>query len=319
MKSVCNSGWRIENKKKEVAKMKLQTFIQHAWTDHATNPEGVASQIQDNFNLITTNDQVTEFVRLLTHVFAEHLGQYENGLQLLSKIQDLSFLEADSESGMAVKRSMAVMTVAQGKHNQLKQFTTSDQIRVLTTVAAAFCGQGQVTKAKEHFDQALQLSENIFQENDPAIRALAVSGNNLAVTLEEKQFRSAEEDQLMILAALTGRKYWQLAGTWLHVERAEYRLAKTYLVSKHLDHALKHAKLCVQLVEENQADPIEHFFAFEILCLVEKARNNVIEANLALEHAKKYFELIQNEDDKDWCRASLEKIVKDSGSIITEY
>lgn len=33
----------------------------------------------------------------------------------------------------------------------------------------------------------------------------------------------------MLLAAQTARKFWEQAGTWLQVEKAEYRLSMTYL------------------------------------------------------------------------------------------
>lgn len=66
----------------------------------------------------------------------------------------------------------------------------------------------------------------------PAFRALAVTGNNLACTLEEKNHRSLQETELMILASRTARKYWELAGGWLEISRAEYRLAMNYLQAK---------------------------------------------------------------------------------------
>jgi hypothetical protein len=42
----------------------------------------------------------------------------------------------------------------------------------------------------------------------------------------------------MIFAAKTTRKYWEIAGTWLEIERAEYRLAMTYLAAGDLNVAL---------------------------------------------------------------------------------
>jgi hypothetical protein len=76
----------------------------------------------------------------------------------------------------------------------------------------------------------------------------------------------------MILAAETGRKYWELAGTWVEVERAEYRLAMTYMHAGQLDKALKHARLCESICNENDAAPFEKFFAAEALVKVQRAR-----------------------------------------------
>ena len=63
----------------------------------------------------------------------------------------------------------------------------------------------------------------------PAIRALAVGGNNLAAALEAKTDRDPTETRGMIDAAEGGLKYWKQAGTWLEEERAEYRLARSLL------------------------------------------------------------------------------------------
>ena len=60
-------------------------------------------------------------------------------------------------------------------------------------------------------------------------RALAVAANNLASSLEERSTRSAGERELMILAAQTARHYWGRAGGWLETERAEYRLAMSWV------------------------------------------------------------------------------------------
>ena len=73
----------------------------------------------------------------------------------------------------------------------------------------------------------------------------------------------------MLLAAHTGRKYWQIAGTWLEIERAEYRLAQSYFKARDLINSIKHANLCLTICETNNAGALEFFFAYESIALVE--------------------------------------------------
>ena len=102
-------------------------------------------------------------------------------------------------------------------------------------------------------------------KDDPAVRSMAVTGNNLAFALEEKAILSDGETTLMIQAAQAARKYWELAGTWLHVERAEYRLAKTYLKAGNKMKAREHATECLKLCEAHLADDFEMTYAREIV------------------------------------------------------
>jgi tetratricopeptide (TPR) repeat protein len=289
--------------------MTLDNFINQAWSDHATDSQAVAERLQQGLSLITENSQIPGVVQLATHVFGEHLGLWNDGIRFLEGLKKLSVFQPNTDSQAAVERSVATLKLAGKISSDLSSFGTTEQIRIYSSAAAALCGQNQVSQASEYFKRALELAQTGLAKNDPANRALAVTGNNLAATLEEKSSRSAEENQLMILAALTGRKFWEIAGTWLNVERAEYRLCMSYLKAGQLPQALEHAQLCLEVIEQNKAEPMEYFFGYEALALVEKARSNGIGFEKAVEHAKKYFELIENEGNKKWCKNSLEKLV----------
>lgn len=289
--------------------MTLDKFIDQAWNDHATDAKAVVLRLHQGLNLVTENDQIPGVVHLATHVFGEHLGHWSDGISFLEDIKKLSAFQANTDSQVAIERSIATLRLAGGISSDLNSFGTTEQIRIYSYAAAALCGQNQVSQASEYFKRALELAQTGLSKNDPANRVLAVIGNNLAATLEEKSSRSAEENQLMTLAALTGRKFWEIAGTWLNVERAEYRLCMSYLKAGQLPKALEHAQLCLEVIEQNKAEPMEYFFGYEALALVEKARSNGTGFEKAVEHAKKYFELIENEDDKTWCKSSLEKLL----------
>lgn len=288
--------------------MTLDSFLNQAWNDHATDAKGVAERLQKNLDLLTENKQIPGFVQLASHVFGEHLGQWQNGIAFLESLKKLSVYQPSSDSQSAIDRAVATLKIAGGLIADLQSFGNSDQIRIYATAAAALCAQDKTQKASELFKKSLEMSQAGLAKTDPANRTLAMIGNNVASILEEKKTRSAEENQLMILAALAGRKFWEVAGTWLNVERAEYRLCMSYLKAGQLQQALEHAQLCLEVIEQNQAEPMEYFYGYEALALAEKARANQVGFDKAVEQAKKYFDLIANADDKKWCKAALEKL-----------
>ncbi len=169
----------------------------------------------------------------------------------------------------------------------------------------------EISKAEKDFRSALDVATEL-SETDPANRLLAICSTNLACALEEKTSLSNDEEVLMLLAAHTGRKYWQIAGTWLEVERAEYRLAQSYLKARDLINSIKHANLCLTICETNNAGALEFFFAYESIALVEyKMKQSTLRS---LPQMQKYFaELSQS--DKDWCRQTLTKIESLESSV----
>jgi hypothetical protein len=75
----------------------------------------------------------------------------------------------------------------------------------------------------------------------------------------------------MILAAQASRRFWELAGTWIHVERSEYRLANTYLRAGDVKKSVHHAEECVRMCHENNADADELKYANEIFAKAKQA------------------------------------------------
>jgi tetratricopeptide (TPR) repeat protein len=284
--------------------MKFNEFINQAWNDHATQPEQVAERLADGIKAIEIAEQISQLAQLATHVFGEHLGKWDKGIGFLKSLKQNPHFEINSENDRAVSRSIKSLELASGKINSVEDFSTSDQIRILAVAASALSEQKNAEKAQEFFRIALEKAQTAIAKEDPANRALAVTGNNLASNLEEKPNRTNQETELMILAAQTGRKFWELAGTWLHVERAEYRLSMSYRKAGDLAKALEHAQTCIEISKDNSAPALELFFGFEALALVEKSRNNPIGLSKAVEQAKIQFDAL-SADDKAWCSSSL--------------
>jgi tetratricopeptide (TPR) repeat protein len=299
-------------------KMKFDDFLSQAWNDHAKQAEEVAKKIPGGIALIEKGEEIPQMAHLITHVFGEHLGRWEQGVQVLQGLKQNPCFVKMSESDLSISRSIASLEMASGKRQSVEDLSTSDQIRVLAVAASALSEQKNSDKAQSLFRQALDSAQIGIIKDDPANRALAVTGNNLACSLEEKAVRTPKDTELMILAAQTGRKYWEIAGTWKQVTWGEYRLAMTYLKAGDLVQSLEHAQACLELAQEHETPPLEMFFGYEVLALIEKARENSIGFSRALEQAKAYFEKL-SADDKSACfgpfRHSNSELIRHPNSV----
>jgi len=287
--------------------MDFASYHKQAWNDHATDSKKVATTFSNGLALVETNEQLAQFVGLVTHVMGEHLGEWSEGTALLTKLKDHKSFVKGSETENAIHRSIAALQMGAGATQDLQSFSLSDQIRIYAVAASALSEQN-ASRAEELLRKALSMAEAGLDSKDPANRALAVTGNVTASALERKTSRSEAEKNLMILAAQTGRKYWQIAGTWLEVERAEYRLAMSYLHADELTKALRHAQMCLEICEQNKAPELEMFFGYEALALIEKKRSNDLGFQKALEQTKSYFEKLSAQD-KTWCESVLKNLI----------
>jgi phenylpyruvate tautomerase PptA (4-oxalocrotonate tautomerase family) len=288
--------------------MNFETYIDQAWTDHANQTEKVAKEFPSAIQFIKTNEQIAQLAALVTHVMGEHLGRWDDGVAILLNLRKNHNYLIDTETEKTIRRSMAILKMASGGIVALNEHTVSDQIRILSSAASALALR-DISKARDLLNQALELSKSELGKKDPANRALAVTGNNLAATLEEKKDRSQAETEFMILAANIGRKYWEVAGTWIEVSRAEYRLAMTYVQAQDQAKAFEHAQSCVELCKENQAGDTDMFFCYEVLATVELARNNVLGFEKARDQVISYFAKLSPED-RVWCQPSLKKLTE---------
>ncbi len=287
--------------------MDFDTFMGKAWDEHATDAAVVARRLDDGLALVGDEAQLNRLMHLGQHVYGEHLAEWRNGVAFLDRIAALAAFVREGASGQAQQRAIASLRLAGGADAALGDLSASDRIRV-GAMAAGHLAAHDTARARRLLEEALDLAQRAGLPNDdPMHRALAVTGNTLACTLEEKAVRSAEERALMILAAQTARQHWAIAGTWLETERAEYRLANTWLQAGDLVRAREHAQACLEIVAANDGAVLERLFAWEALGLVERAAGNVAGHAQALARAREAFAEL-DESDKSWCAASVEKI-----------
>ena len=281
----------------------LDTFLEQAWNDHADHAAAVAARLPEGLSLTQDGDGAMSLAALAHHVFGEHLGRWHDGLAFMEQLAQRNVPGASSAASLA--RCRASLNLSGGFADERAQMTTSDRCRV-TAMAAGNLATRDTARASALLMDAQALAADL-SDGDPGVRVLAANSNNVAATLKDLAPLEPAPRDLMLRAAQIARAQWERAGTWLEVERAEYRLALCYLAAGDPVQALRHAELCDSVVRENGSVPLELFFAAEAACLPARALGDGDAGTAALATARQAFDALPA-SDQAWCRATLDKL-----------
>ena len=183
--------------------MDFNTFVGKAWDEHATDSHAVAQRLSEGLALVTTEPELTRLMDLAHHVQGQHLRSWQAGTAFIERLAALPPFAPEGASGQALRRCVASLAVCERADAEPNALATSDRIRV-AAMAATNLAEHDSARAMQLLQQALGQAEAAgLAAVDPLHRALAVAGNAIAVALEEKTARSADERELMILAAQT--------------------------------------------------------------------------------------------------------------------
>jgi hypothetical protein len=287
--------------------MNIESFIEEAWKDHADRTEEVAARLAGAVPMVQSPVHVARFAAIVTHVYGEHLARWEAGVDLLQSLRPVALTGAESAASRAVDRSIATLRYSANAKPALANLSIEDQAAVLATSASTLAARREHGRAIDAYAAALQLAAPGLPTASPAIRALAVAGNNLAASLEEKTDRDPQETRGMVAAAEGGLKYWQAAGTWLEHERAEYRLAKSLLQAGASAQAVMAARRCVDICEANDAPAFERFFGCAVLALAERRDGNHSAFEAARLRALEQYAMIVP-DEAPWCESDRREL-----------
>lgn len=290
--------------------MDLDELLKTGWADHGDAPQAVADQLAAACQWVETPEQAIPFARLLVHVYGEHLGQWQHGVDLLEKLgQQLIGSDPSEAADCSLQQGLVSLRYASGtdEATALHGLTSAQRVSALTVAASALAARGDTSRAIAAFIDALQTASAGLPEGSPAIRSLAVAGNNLASTLEGKPDRLPNETEAMLVCAEAARKYWKLTGTWLEVERAEYRLARSLLQAGQASDAVQAAQRCVDGCLGNGAPAFELFFGYAVLGIAQRSAGQT-DASLHCEAAALAQWQAVPEADRGWCQSDLDEL-----------
>ena len=287
--------------------MSLEALIETAWSEHGDQPQAVAEKLAAARLEVKLPVQVAPYARIVTHVFGEHLGQWHQGIALLQSLRLVPGVADDAATIGAIARSVATLRHAGDTGEALEELSLEDRVAVLAASSSALAARGEHGRAVAAYGAALEFAAPGLPAGSPALRALAVGGNNLAAALEEKKERTDAESAGMVAAAEGGLKYWTLAGTWLEEERAEYRLTRSLLCAGRAKEAVEHAEKCVEICERNRAPAFEKFFGAAALALALRAAGDAPGFTHAREAALAQHAQVPAEE-KEWCAGDLQAL-----------
>lgn len=284
--------------------MNFDDFIKTAWADHGDQPRIVAERLSQSQHLLEDAQQIPAFVRLITHVYGEHLADWDTGIALL---QTLPCFDKEPAAQSAIAVSAATLSYGRGDADALALLPPQEQATALANASSLFAAQQKLSLAIKSYSEALAIYAKLApQPNQAPIHlALAIAGNHLACVLEEQNHRNSVETDAMLLAAQSALKFWTLAGSWLETERAEYRLCRSALQAGQSVKAIQAAQRCLDGCTQNNAPAFELFFAHAIVAITQKNQVAIFE-----KHRRAAIACLEQipSDEQHWCETELKEL-----------
>ena len=290
-----------------VLEMTVDAFVKTSWSDHGDHPHEVAERIATSLHLVQTPEQLAPFARLLTHVYGEHLGRWDRGVELLESLRGQFAAAGSTAAAGPIDLGVAMLRYGNGDASALEALPEVDRVCALASASSALAGRDEFPRAIAAYEQALHTAQGAAAVSPSAMRALAAGGNSLAALLEAKSNRSTSQTQAMLEAAQAALLYWKQVGTWLEEERAEYRLARSRLQAGQSKAAVQSAQRCVAVCERNIAPAFEQFFAHSVLASSHRAAGDAASFAAHREIALSYFEQT-SEDERKSCETERNEL-----------
>ena len=285
----------------------FDAFIESAWETHAEQTREVADRLAASLHRVEAAEQMPRYAGLVSHVYGEHLGDTAAGIALLERLGASTVGQGHPAAQQAVARHIAALRHVAGEPTTMDGLQGAERVGALAAAAAVHAGREAFDVALATYRQALHGAESGLPADSPAIRALAIGGNNLAAALEEKPDRTPTQTAGMVDAARAALAHWKRAGTWLEEERAEYRLANSLLQAGSPAAAVESARRCVAICTQQTAVPFERFFGHAVLALTLRASGDAAGFESERAQARACFNEVAA-DDRGWCEPELEKL-----------
>jgi hypothetical protein len=288
--------------------MDLQHWLSRAWDRHADDPVGVLAELPAAAASATADGEIDRLLRLAHHIVGAHQGgpaELAAGRALLARLAALPAAGPVAQAS-ALAYGHALALTGDALH-PLTALPGSEAIRVRALAAANLAEREPARAGRLLTDASTAAEATALPDTDPAVRALAVAGNNIAAALQELPARDAAATALMLHAARLCLVFWRRAGSWLEEERAHYRLAVCAAAAGDAALAREHARACAAIVQREGDVALEAFFAHEAAALAEAAAGDSAARDQAVTQAHAAFERLAA-DDQAWCRETLLKL-----------
>jgi len=287
----------------------LRAWLNQARDSHAAQPSAVAAGLAARAAALPADADGAEAIQLAEHLLLGHLADVAGLQAFIDRLP--AALHADDATAPALRRAAWALACLASQAGpdlpKLPDLPEAARWRALQNLVLALASQGRCEAAG-----ALLLADEAAaaaQGASAAGKAYAASANNVAVHLCAGPRGDAGRDALMLTAARLSRRAWASAGTWLHAERADYRLALCHAVLGQGEAALQHARLCLAACEAAE-DAVECFFALEALALAHRAAGQPDLAQAATLRMRTILPTIREDDGlRAWCTQVFEALL----------
>jgi len=236
----------------------LRDWLETAWNRHDKAAYELALELVALAATLPDDEDGADAVRLARHTTLGHLGRPELLHAFVAALPDGAKLDP--------ARARAEWALAQVEGRPAEPLPEVVTWGLLGDVVQAELQLGRHDAPRRRL---LPLETRAANHPDPAARqAYAATAHNVTHALRLGP-REPARDALMIEMAELERRAWERAGTWMHVERADYHLALCHAALGHGAEAQAHAAACIAACEAHDAEASERFFAHE--CAVHAA------------------------------------------------
>jgi hypothetical protein len=291
------------------------------WKNHESQPQVCEELLQELISGATTKQPVSwtnesrfQLCQFLMHFYCDHQKNPNAALLSLQSLglkDDVVTIPGEIHPVLTFECTLKICISKNIADSTRMQLSPEEQAFALAQASGYFASISEIQLAIQSLQLAIEIEEKLEKGIRPKlVRALAVRSNNLASIIEQQNSKRAEDQRAMIQFAHSARHYWELAGTWLEIERAEYRLCKSFASIGDYPNAHKHAQNCLRICKENQAPAFELFYAHEaILGLISISGSSVLDpSGILKEEFLKTFQAMTKED-QDYCQPDYDRIV----------
>ena len=273
----------------------LRAWLDAAWDRHDREPRALVLELAHRAADLPDDAEGAEAVRLARHVMLGHLADAA-GLQAF-----LAVLPGGPALNPMRERALWALATLEGQAGP--ELPEDVRHALLADVAQAEIGLGRLAQARARI---AGLEAGVATHPDEAVRrAYAITCNNLALALRTGPRGDAARDGLMIELAELARRAWARAGTWMHVQRADYQLAMCHAAIGQAAQALEHARACLSRCEAEGAVAYERFFAHEALVHAHRAAADAAAAQRHRDVMAGMLEQVADPARRAYCEATL--------------
>ncbi|MEE9268564.1 MAG: hypothetical protein V3U70_04080 [Thermoplasmata archaeon] len=142
------------------------------------------------------------------------------------------------------------------------------------------------------------MGEEEKSESTATHRRLAVELFNHTWDLMEQKDRTKEEDERMVHAAHASRFHWGEVGGPLNLAVGEWQIARVYSILRRPSSALRHARRCLEIVEEKGITGFYRASAYEGLAKAHSVAGEREKSEEYLELAKAEGRRLTDEEER---------------------